>query len=80
MTGAKVLQPRSVEMAKKYNVPVYVKSTFSDEGGTLVTKEDKEMEKEVLSGVTYDKDQAKITVVHVPDKPGVAAGLFMPFI
>lgn len=78
MTGAKVLQPRSVEMAKKYNVPVYVKSTFSDEGGTLVTKEDKEMEKEVLSGVTYDKDQAKITVVHVPDKPGVAAGLFMP--
>jgi len=43
-----------------------------------VTKEDKEMEKEVLSGVTYDKDQAKITVVHVPDKPGVAAGLFMP--
>jgi len=78
MTGAKVLQPRSVEMAKKYNVPVYVKSTFSDEGGTLVTKEDGEMEKEVLSGVTYDRDQAKITVVHVPDKPGIAASLFSP--
>ena len=78
MTGAKVLQPRSVEMAKKYNVPVYVKSTFSDEGGTLVTKEDGEMEKEVLSGVTYDRDQAKITVVHVPDKPGIAACLFTP--
>lgn len=78
MTGAKVLQPRSVEMAKKYNVPVYVRSTFSDEGGTLVTKEDKEMEREVVSGITYDRDQAKITVVHVPDKPGVAASLFIP--
>ena len=78
MTGAKVLQPRSVEMAKKYDVPVYVKSTFSDEGGTLVTKEDKEMEREVVSGITYDRDQAKITVVHVPDKPGVAASLFIP--
>jgi aspartate kinase len=78
MTGAKVLQPRSVEMAKKYNVPVYVKSTFSDEGGTLVTKEDQEMEREVLSGITYDRDQAKITVVHIPDKPGIAANLFTP--
>jgi aspartate kinase len=78
MTGAKVLQPRSVEMAKKYNVPVYVKSTFSEEGGTLVTKEDKDMEREVVSGITYDRDQAKITVVHVPDKPGVAASLFTP--
>ncbi|MRR16894.1 MAG: aspartate kinase [Deltaproteobacteria bacterium] len=78
MTGAKVLQPRSVEMAKKYNVPVYVKSTFSDEGGTLVTKEDRDMEREVLSGITYDRDQAKITVVHIPDKPGIAANLFTP--
>ncbi len=78
MTGAKVLQPRSVEMAKKYDVALYVKSTFTDEGGTLVTKEDKEMEKEVLSGVTYDRDQAKITVVHIPDKPGIAANLFLP--
>lgn len=76
--GAKVLQPRSVEMAKKYAVPVYVKSSFSDEGGTLVTKEDSEMEKEVVSGVTYDRDQAKITVVRVPDSPGVAARLFTP--
>jgi aspartate kinase len=78
MTGAKVLQPRSVEMAKKYDVPVYVKSTFSDEGGTLVTKEDKDMEREIVSGITYDRDQAKITVVHVPDKPGIAAKLFTP--
>ena len=78
ITGAKVLHPRSVEMAKKYDVPVYVKSTFSDEGGTLVTKEDKDMEREIVSGITYDRDQAKITVVHVPDKPGVAAALFTP--
>ena len=78
MTGAKVLQPRSVEMAQKYNVPVYVRSSFSDKGGTLVTKEDKQMEKEVLSGITYDRDQAKITVIHIPDKPGVAAELFTP--
>ena len=76
--GAKVLQPRSVELAKKYAVPVYVKSSFTDEGGTLVTREDKDMEKEVVSGVTYDRDQAKITVVRVPDRPGVAARLFTP--
>jgi len=76
--GAKVLQPRSVELAKKYNVPVYVKSSFSDEGGTLVTKETKGMEKEIVSGVTYDRDQAKITVIHVPDRPGIAAAIFAP--
>jgi aspartate kinase len=76
--GAKVLQPRSVELAKKYEVPVYVKSSFTDEGGTLVTKEDKDMEREIVSGVTYDRDQAKITVVRVPDQAGVAARLFTP--
>jgi aspartate kinase len=74
--GAKVLQPRSVELAKKFNVPVYVKSSFTDAGGTLVTREEKDMEKEVVAGVTYDRDQAKITVIHVPDRPGVAARLF----
>jgi aspartate kinase len=78
ITGAKVLQPRSVELAKKYEVPVYVKSSFSDGEGTLVTKEDKEMEREVICGVTYDRDQAKITVVRVPDRPGIAAQLFTP--
>jgi aspartate kinase len=78
ITGAKVLQPRSVELAKKYEVPVYVKSSFSDGEGTLVTKEDKEMEKEVICGVTYDRDQAKITVVHIPDRPGIAAQVFTP--
>jgi aspartate kinase len=76
--GAKVLQPRSVEMAKKYQVPLYVRSSFTDEGGTMVTKEDKDMEKEVVSGVTYDRDQAKITVVRVPDRAGIAARLFTP--
>ncbi|MBN1380818.1 MAG: aspartate kinase [Deltaproteobacteria bacterium] len=76
--GAKVLHPRSVELAKKYGVPVYVKSTFIDDEGTLVVKEDKDMEKEVVSGVSYDRDQAKITVSHVPDKPGIAASLFTP--
>jgi aspartate kinase len=76
--GAKVLHPRSVELAKKYDVRVYVKSSFTDEGGTLVTREGEGMEKEAVSGVTYDKDQAKITVVRVPDRPGVAARLFMP--
>jgi aspartate kinase len=78
--GAKVLQPRSVELAKKFNVPVCVKSSFTNEGGTLVTREemDMDMEKEVVAGVTYDRDQAKITVIHVPDRPGVAARLFTP--
>jgi len=76
--GAKVLQSRSVELAKKFNVPIVVKSSFKDEGGTLVSREEKDMEKEVVAGVTYDRDQAKITVVHVPDSPGVAARLFMP--
>lgn len=76
--GAKVLHPRSVELAKKSSVPVHVKSSFNDDGGTLVTKEDKEMEKVVVSGITYDRDQAKVTVVHVPDRPGIAASLFTP--
>jgi aspartate kinase len=74
--GAKVLQTRSVEFAKKYNVPVVVKSTFTDEGGTLVTKEDSEMEREVVSGITYDKNEAKISLLAIPDRPGVAAEIF----
>lgn len=76
--GAKVLQSRSVELAKIYEVPVYVRSSYNDGEGTLVTKEDEDMEKEVVSGVTYDKDQAKVTIVHVPDKPGIASRLFTP--
>ncbi|MBI5893380.1 MAG: aspartate kinase [Deltaproteobacteria bacterium] len=76
--GAKVLQTRSVEFAKKYNVPVMVKSSFTDAEGTLVAKEDKDMEKVVVSGVTYNKDEAKISVIRVPDTPGIAAKLFAP--
>jgi aspartate kinase len=74
--GAKVLQTRSVEFAKKYNVPVRVLSSFNDNPGTLVTKEDSDMEKVVVSGVAYDKNQVKVTVSGVPDKPGVAAQIF----
>ena len=76
--GAKVLHPRSVELAKLYEVAVHVRSSFNEDMGTLVTREDKDMEREVVSGVAYDKDQAKITVVNVPDKPGIAARLFTP--
>jgi len=74
--GAKVLQTRSVEFAKKYNVPVRVLSSFNDNPGTLVTKEDSDMEKVVVSGVAYDKNQVKVTLQGVPDKPGVAAKIF----
>ena len=74
--GAKVLQTRSVEFAMNYNVPVVVRSSFNNNPGTLVTKEDKDMEKVVVSGVAYDKNQAKITVLSVPDQPGIAARLF----
>jgi aspartate kinase len=74
--GAKVLQTRSVEFAKKYEVPVEVRSSFNNNPGTLVVKEDKEMEKVVVSGVAYDKNQAKITAIAVLDRPGIAAKLF----
>ncbi|MDD3310895.1 aspartate kinase [Pseudodesulfovibrio sp.] len=76
--GAKVLQIRSVEFAKKYNVTVHVRSTFSDEQGTIVTQEDETMESVLVSGIAYDKDQAQITLVHVMDKPGVSAQIFSP--
>jgi aspartate kinase len=74
--GAKVLQTRSVEFAMKYNVPVIVRSSFNWNPGTLVTKEDKDMEKVVVSGIAHDKNQAKITILKVPDRPGIAAKLF----
>ncbi len=76
--GAKVLQIRSVEFAKKYNVPVHVRSTFSDDPGTLVAQEDAMMEAVLVSGIAYDKDQARVTVCGVPDRPGVSAALFAP--
>jgi aspartate kinase len=74
--GAKVLQTRSVEFAKKYEVPVVVRSSFNENPGTLVVKEDKEMEKVVVSGVAFNKNQAKVTVIAVRDMPGIAAKLF----
>ncbi len=74
--GANVLQTRSVELAKKYDVPVLVRSTFEDSKGTMVTREDREMESVVVSGIAYDKDQAKITLLGIPDRPGVAASIF----
>ncbi|MGE4422757.1 MAG: aspartate kinase [Pseudodesulfovibrio sp.] len=76
--GAKVLQIRSVEFAKKYNVTVHVRSTFSDEPGTIVTQEDENMEAVMVSGIAYDKDQARITLIHVKDNPGVSAQIFSP--
>jgi len=71
--GAKVLQIRSVEFAKKYNVDIHVRSSFNDNQGTMVTKEDKDMEAVLVSGIAYDKNEAKIAVMGVPDKPGIAA-------
>jgi len=76
--GSKVLQLRSVEFAKKYNVVVHVRSSLNDNPGTLVTKEDVDMETVLVSGIAYNKDEAKIAVMRVPDKPGVAAQLFSP--
>jgi aspartate kinase len=76
--GAKVLQIRSVEFAKKYNVPVHVRSSFSEEEGTMVVNEDKSMERLVVSSVTVNKKEARITLIKVPDQPGVAAKIFSP--
>ncbi len=76
--GAKVLHIRSVEFAKKYKVPVRVRSTFTDNPGTLVTQEDSTMEAVLVSGIAYDKDQARVTLHGVPDQPGIAASIFGP--
>ena len=76
--GAKVLQIRSVEFAKKYNVDVHVRSSFNENLGTMVTKEDKEMEAVLVSGIAYAKDEVKIAVMQVPDKPGIAAQILSP--
>lgn len=76
--GAKVLQIRSVEFAKKYNVDIHVRSSFNENPGTMVTKEDKDMEAVLVSGIAYDKNEAKIAVMHVPDKPGIAAKILSP--
>ncbi|MBW1920847.1 MAG: aspartate kinase [Deltaproteobacteria bacterium] len=76
--GAKVLQIRAVEFAKKFGVPIQVRSTFTSERGTMVVAETKDMEKVVVSGVAYNKNEARITIKKVPDKPGIAAKLLEP--
>ncbi|GAA5265255.1 MAG: aspartate kinase [Acidiphilium sp.] len=76
--GAKVLQTRSVELAMKERVRVQVLSSFSDAPGTLVVDEDEIMEQEMVAGIAYSRDEAKLTVRRVPDRPGVAAAVFFP--
>jgi aspartate kinase len=77
-TGAKVLEIRSVEFAKKFSVPVHVRSTFSDVDGTWLVKEEDAMNDVLVSGVSCDKNEAKITLLRVPDRPGLAAQIFGP--
>jgi len=76
--GAKVLQTRSVEFAKKHGVKIHVRSSFSHEEGTYVLQEESQMEKVLVTSVTYNKDEAKISLCGVPDVPGVAARIFSP--
>jgi aspartate kinase len=77
-TGAKILQIRSVELAMKFKVPIHVRSSFTEAEGTWVVEEDESMDSVLVSGVTYDKDEAKITLLSVPDRPGLAAQIFTP--
>jgi aspartate kinase len=74
--GAKVLQARSVEFAKKYGVTVHVRSTFKPDPGTIVTREENGMEDAVVTGITHDRSQAKVSLLRVPDRPGIAAQVF----
>jgi aspartate kinase len=74
--GAQVMQARSIEVAKKFNVPIHVRSSFSDSTGTMIIKEAKRMEDVLVSGITLNKNEAKITVCDVPDRPGIAARIF----
>ncbi len=76
--GAKVLQIRSVEFASKYNVPLRVLSSFKDGGGTLITSEEIEMEQALISGIAFNRDEAKLTILGVPDSPGVASQILGP--
>lgn len=76
--GSKILQIRSVEFAGKYNVPLRVLSTFDDGDGTLITYEDDDMEKALISGIAFNRDEAKLTLEGVPDMPGVAAAILKP--
>ena len=79
-TGGRVLALRSVEFARNYHVPIHVRSSFTWESGTWVEEEDPSMEQAVISGVTHDVSEAKVTIAHVPDRPGIAARLFLSLI
>jgi aspartate kinase len=74
--GARVLQTRSVQFAKKHGVTVHVRSTFKPDPGTIVTREERGMEDVVVTGITHDRSQAKISLLRVPDRPGIAAQVF----
>ncbi|RUM33855.1 MAG: aspartate kinase [Desulfobulbus sp.] len=76
--GAKVLEIRSVGLAKRYRVPLHVRSTFTENEGTWVVEEDKIMESMLVSGITYNKNEARITMNKVPDQPGIASKIFLP--
>ena len=76
--GAKVLQTRSVELAMKERVRVQVLSSFTDAPGTMVVDEDEVVEQEIVAGIAYSRDEAKVTVRQVPDRPGIAAAVFGP--
>lgn len=74
--GAQILQPRSIEFAMKFGVPIHVRSSFSRNSGTIISKEVRTMENIVVSGIALNKDEAKVTICDVPDKPGIAARIF----
>ncbi len=76
--GAKVLQTRSVELAMRFQMPLHLRSSFELVQGTMVTEEDETMERAAVSGVAYNRDEAKITIMGIPDQPGIAANVFGP--
>jgi aspartate kinase len=76
--GAKILQIRSVEFASKYNVPLRVLSAFTEGGGTLIAAEDPTMEQALISGIAFNRDEAKVTILGVPDHPGIASQILGP--
>ncbi|MBU1997413.1 MAG: aspartate kinase, partial [Candidatus Omnitrophica bacterium] len=74
--GAQVMQARSIEVAKRFNIPIHVRSSFSKEEGTMIVKKDEKLEEISVRGVTSNKKEAKITICSVPDQPGIAAQIF----
>ncbi len=76
--GAKVLQTRSVELAMRYKMPIHLRSSFDLVPGTVVTEEDEKMERAAISGVAYNRDEAKVTIKGIPDHPGIASNVFSP--